>query len=160
MKNIKLLLIGLAAAFALIGCSKSSGKDPGPGPSGGSVVGEWHMISWSAQTTPGDVYISFKQGGTFDIYQRLYTSAYVHLEGTYTYDVPTLSGQYSDGAPWGGTYMALLSSNGTRLTLTRTGGTDDISVFEKTQIPSEIISGELEGRAVQSDITEDMPRFL
>ena len=45
MKSIKLLLIGLAAAFALTGCGDS--KDT-PEPEGdGSVVGSWHLVSWS-----------------------------------------------------------------------------------------------------------------
>ena len=43
MKSIKLLLIGLAAAFALTGCGDSSKDTPEP-EGDGNVVGSWHQI--------------------------------------------------------------------------------------------------------------------
>ena len=62
MKSIKLLLIGLAAAFALTGCGDS--KDT-PEPEGdGSVVGSWHLVSWSTLQS-ADVYLSFSEAGSF-----------------------------------------------------------------------------------------------
>ena len=91
MKNIKLLLIGLAAAFALTGCGDSSKDTPEP-EGDGNVVGSWHLVSWSSLQS-ADVYLSFSESGSFDIYQRLYKPEYVHLDGTYSYDKPTLSGR-------------------------------------------------------------------
>ena len=87
MKNIKLLLIGLAAAFALTGCGDSSKDTPEP-EGDGNVVGSWHLVSWSSLQS-ADVYLSFSESGSFDIYQRLYKPEYVHLDGTYSYDKPT-----------------------------------------------------------------------
>ena len=92
MKSIKLLLIGLAAAFALTGCGDSSKDTPEP-EGDGNVVGSWHLVSWSSLQS-ADVYLSFSESGSFDIYQRLYKPEYVHLDGTYSYDKPTLSGRY------------------------------------------------------------------
>lgn len=89
MKNIKLLLIGLAAAFALTGCGDSSKDTPEP-EGDGNVVGSWHLVSWSSLQS-ADVYLSFSESGSFDIYQRLYKPEYVHLDGTYSYDKPTLA---------------------------------------------------------------------
>ncbi|KAA2367231.1 hypothetical protein [Alistipes shahii] len=99
MKSIKLLLIGLAAAFALTGCGDSSKDTPEP-EGDGNVVGSWHLVSWSSLQS-ADVYLSFSESGSFDIYQRLYKPEYVHLDGTYSYDKPTLSGRYSDNTPVG-----------------------------------------------------------
>ena len=79
MKNIKLLLIGLAAAFALTGCGDSSKDTPEP-EGDGNVVGSWHLVSWSSLQS-ADVYLSFSESGSFDIYQRLYKPEYVHLDG-------------------------------------------------------------------------------
>lgn len=87
MKSIKLLLIGLAAAFALTGCGDSSKDTPEP-EGDGNVVGSWHLVSWSSLQS-ADVYLSFSESGSFDIYQRLYKPEYVHLDGTYSYDKPT-----------------------------------------------------------------------
>lgn len=75
MKNIKLLLIGLAAAFALTGCGDSSKDTPEP-EGDGNVVGSWHLVSWSSLQS-ADVYLSFSESGSFDIYQRLYKPEYV-----------------------------------------------------------------------------------
>ena len=69
MKSIKLLLIGLAAAFALTGCGDSSKDTPEP-EGDGNVVGSWHLVSWSSLQS-ADVYLSFSESGSFDIYQRL-----------------------------------------------------------------------------------------
>ena len=68
MKSIKLLLIGLAAAFALTGCGDSSKDTPEP-EGDGNVVGSWHLVSWSSLQS-ADVYLSFSESGSFDIYQR------------------------------------------------------------------------------------------
>ena len=160
MKNIRLILIGLAAVFALTGCGDSS-KDtpePGPGPENGngSVIGEWHMISWSTLKA-ADIYLSFDEAGSFHIYQRLYKPEYVHLDGHYTYDKPTLSGKYSDNTPWGSpSYRVSFNADGTQMTLTSTTS-DDVSVFVKAKIPSEIISGAMEA-SPQRRASE--PRFL
>ena len=160
MKNIKLLFIGLAVIFAFTGCGDSSKDTPGPDVGDGTVIGEWHMISWSTLTA-ADIYISFSEDGTFKLYQRLYTPGYVHLNGTYSYSKPALSGNYSDNSSWGSSYRVSFNSDGTKMTLTSTtSSTGDASVFIKTTIPSEITSGELEVRAMQSSVSEDMPRFL
>ena len=143
MKSIKLLLIGLAAAFALTGCGDSSKDTPEP-EGDGNVVGSWHLVSWSSLQS-ADVYLSFSESGSFDIYQRLYKPEYVHLDGTYSYDKPTLNGRYSDNTPWGSaSYRVSFNADGTRMTLTSTSSTSDVSVFVKAEIPSEIISGALE----------------
>lgn len=135
MKNIKLLLIGLAAAFALTGCGDSSKDTPEP-EGDGNVVGSWHLVSWSSLQS-ADVYLSFSESGSFDIYQRLYKPEYVHLDGTYSYDKPTLSGRYSDNTPWGSaSYRVSFNADGTRMTLTSTSSTSDVSVFVKAEIPS------------------------
>ena len=115
MKSIKLLLIGLAAAFALTGCGDSSKDTPEP-EGDGNVVGNWHLVSWSSLQS-ADVYLSFSEAGSFDIYQRLYKPEYVHLDGTYSYDKPTLSGRYSDNTPWGSaSYRVSFNADGTRMT--------------------------------------------
>ena len=49
MKNIKIFCMLLASLVALSGCSKSDnngGKNPGKE----TLVGEWHMVSWTGAT--------------------------------------------------------------------------------------------------------------
>ena len=78
MKNIKIFCMLLASLVALSGCSKSDnngGKNPGKE----TLVGEWHMVSWTGATATADIYISFTEEGTFDLYQRFITPGYVPL---------------------------------------------------------------------------------
>lgn len=160
MKNIKLLLIGLVATFALSGCGDSSEDNPGPGPIGGdgSVVGDWHMVSWSTLAA-ADIYVSFGEGGSFKLYQRLYTPEYVCLDGTYSYSDRTLSGVYTGNLPWGSSYRASFNADGTQMTLTSTAREDDVAVYVKAEIPSEIVSGAVKP-SLKSRASEDMPRFF
>ena len=160
MKNIRLILIGLAAVFALTGCGDSSKDTPGPGPENGdgSVIGQWHMISWSTLKA-ADIYLSFDEAGSFHIYQRLYTNEYCRMDGTYSYDNSTLSGIYSGNIPWGSpSYRVSFNSDGTRMTLTSSASTGDVAVYVKAEIPSEIVSGALEYDPKSR--SEEIPRVL
>ena len=69
MKSIKLLLIGLAAAFALTGCGDSSKDTPEP-EGDGNVVGSWHLVSWSSLQS-ADVYLSFSEIGRASCRERV-----------------------------------------------------------------------------------------
>lgn len=159
MKNIKAIVFGLAAMLTITGCGKTTKIDT-PKPSGGSVVGEWHMVSWSNSTLDGaDIYLSFDNDGSFNLYQRLYKPTYTHYEGIYKLSGSTLSGTYSDGTAWSGTaYTIEFADNGNSLTLTGTNS-DDVSVYVKEPVPSYILSGEL-GTKLTGDEPEDEPRFL
>lgn len=159
MKNIKLLLIGLVAAFAFTACGSSSNDDPTPPPSGsGEVKGEWHLIAWSSLTA-ADVWLSIEEGGTFNLYQRVYTPHYVHLAGTYALTDGTLSGRYSDNVSWGSSYAVSFNADGSQMTLTSTANGGDVSVYVKAAIPAEIKDGSLSTSALQSR-GEEIPRFL
>lgn len=157
MKSIKIILLGLAAMFALAGCGETN-KIETPKDSDGSIVGEWHLVSWSSLDA-ADIYMSFGDDGTFDIYQRLYKPTYSHYDGTYRISGNTLNGTYSDGTAWSNaSYVIGFSDNGNRLTLTGTTA-GDTAVYVKEPIPSYILSGEL-GTKLATDEPEEEPRFL
>lgn len=157
MKNIKTILFSLAAMFALAGCGETT-KTETPDVSGGSIVGEWHLVSWSSLDA-ADIYLSFDNDGSFDIYQRLYKPTYSHYEGTYRISGDTLSGTYSDGTAWSNaSYVIGFSDNGNRLTLTGTTA-GDTAVYAKEPIPSYILSGEMETKLVAGE-PKDEPRFF
>lgn len=157
MKSIKTILLGLVAMFALAGCGETAKIDT-PTPSDGSIVGEWHLVSWSTLDA-ADIYLSFGDNGSFDIYQRIYKPTYTHYEGTYRISGNTLSGTYSDGTAWSNaSYTIGFSDNGNRLTLTGTTA-GDTAVYVKEPIPSYILSGELGTKLADNEPTDE-PRFL
>lgn len=160
MKNIKLLLIALTTACLATACRGGSSDDPGqPGNGSGSVVGQWHMLSWSSAPAAADVYLSFDEIGAFDLYQRLEKPTYEHFSGTYSYAGGKLSGLYSDNAAWGNSYKVTFNGDGSQMTLTGVAGTADVAVFARAPIPEEIRSGELEAAALQAR-SEQTLRFL
>lgn len=157
MKNIKLLLIGLIAAFALTSCDDKGNDEPAKK----DIVGEWHMTAWSGAVPNADIYVNFKADGTFDLYQKLYTLDYEHLNGTYTYDKKTglLTGEYQDNTPWIYSYTATATS--TKLTLTSKESPDDISVYTKESIPSSVTTlSVFEANVLQSRGSEGRQLFL
>ena len=143
MKKIEYLWIVLVALFATTGCGGSSGDEPTPAPAAFSVTGEWKLVSWSTLST-ADIYVSFDDAGTFELYQRLYTPEYRYLHGTYTYVKSVLNGIYSDAVAWGSAYRVSFNADGSQMTLTAEQDATDISVFARAAIPDEV-------RAVKSE---------
>lgn len=135
-----------AAALALTGCEKTPG-----GEDGGQVLpvtGQWHLASWSSITSDmADVYISFEEDGTFDLYQRVYTPYYEHFDGTYQQDGDQLSGTYSDGVAWNTTYTVSVTPDRSQLTLTGADDPEDVAVYAAGTIPEDILSGELSSKS-------------
>lgn len=130
----------LAATLLLFfsGCSKS---DEGPKVAP-SVVGEWHLTSWNgAAPTEFDIYMELKSDGTFDLYQKVSTSRYEWLTGSFTATQDRLTGRYSDGEPWSTAYTYAVS--GDKLTMTSQTGTPVESVYTKSPIPDGVRHGGL-----------------
>lgn len=142
MKNITGIMAAAAAAVLLSACGKE-GPAGGGGESGaGSPLGSWHMESWTAMTA-ADIYVAFDDDGTFDLYQKLYTPYYEHLDGTWEYSRGVLGGEYSDGEPWRSEYRLSFSNEGGNMTMTAVSDAADAARYVKEDIPDSIISGDL-----------------
>lgn len=138
----------LCASFAgACGCTRNGGPEGQDGEAG-PVTGQWHLESWGVLTQEqADVYVSFGEDGTFDLYQRVYTTWYEHYDGTYTQQDGLLSGTYSDGTAWGSEYTVLVSADKSTMTLTGASDASDVSVYRAGTIPEEILSGALLSKA-------------
>lgn len=138
MKNIKILV--LCAVMAILSaCEKEKAV------SLDIIYGEWKLESWYGQPAgegdvPADVYLSFSGDGTFDLYQKLGEAGhYTAFYGIYALDQDgLLSGTYSDGKSWGGTYD--FSVEGDRLTLENPEAAGSgVCVYVRTTIPDSVI---------------------
>lgn len=158
MKYIKSILVVLACGLALIGCNKSGGNSEDDVKYDGSVVGTWHMVSWSNTEATADIYLSIESDGTFTLYQRYTTPYYQKFEGTFSYEDSVLSGTYDDGVAWGDSYNVSFNADNTMMTMVRTSDQNDVSVYEKSEIPDEILSGMVVRSAV--DAEDNTVRFL
>ncbi|MBO8479076.1 MAG: hypothetical protein IAB80_09360 [Bacteroidetes bacterium] len=141
--RIAALFILCASLAGACGCTRNGGPEGQDGEAG-PVTGQWHLESWGMLTQEqADVYVSFGEDGTFDLYQRVYTPYYEHYDGSYTQQDGCISGTYSDGTAWNAAYTVTVSDDKTRLTLTNTANSDDAAVYRAETIPEEIISGAL-----------------
>lgn len=140
--TIKYITVCLALVAGLASCQKENGGDNNDG----SVVGEWHLVSWSSNTAM-DIYLSFEEDGSFDLYQRYTKPEYEHFSGSYEYKSNVIGGTYSDNVPWGDSYTVTYSDDGSSMTFTGTSNSADVAVYEKCDIPEEILSGKLESKS-------------
>lgn len=158
MKYIKSIFVTLACGLALIGCTKSGGNGNEDIKYDGSVIGTWHMVSWSNTEAGADIYLSLENDGTFTLYQRYTTPYYQKLEGTFSYTGTLLSGTYDDGVAWSDSYNVSFNADNTMMTMVRSSDQNDVSIYEKSTVPDEILSGMIVRSAI--DAGEETVRFL
>ena len=94
---------------------------------------EWHSTNLSLDA---DIYISFADNGTFELYQKIVEGAYRLYRGTWNLEEDLLTGKYNDGEDWAAAYKVAIVNN--VLTLTSYNDTAEESVFEKSEVPAEV----------------------
>lgn len=145
MKRIGLVLLAGIMIFSACGKNDKPNKQPSPD---GSVIGSWHLVSWTGSAVVQDVYLSFDEDGSFDLYQRVETPYYGHFDGSYTLKGANMEGTYSDGEAWkGNPYKISFSDKGKTMSMTRSSNTADVSVYVQASIPQDILSGSLGSKA-------------
>lgn len=161
MKNIKIWSLVALLALALVGCKDKGGNDddapkPAPTPSteglAKDIVKQWRIVSFDgANTEYFDVYIDFKEDGSFEMYQRLYTLNYELYTGTYNVSNDILTGSYADGENWKCAYKGEVSGEGTNLILHSQEDVSLTSVYAGTIIPESVKAEAAETRGVESE---------
>lgn len=130
MKSLKIWSLIVLFAMALVGCG---GKDDGS-----TLVGQWHLTYYNDSEPEFDVYVEFKEGGKFNIYQQVWSFTYEHFTGTYSVKNGVVSGKYSDGSAWLTSYQ--FSVDDWLLKMYNTANTEEVSVYTSCKIPSDVIS--------------------
>ena len=129
-------MIALAILLvATAGCKKTPKPDPVP-----SCVGEWQLsqietksVSYAGQTV--DVYVSFLEEGTFELYQMVGQGRFRKYTGSWSLDGSVLSGTYSNKKAWGSTYQ-VSGENGTLVLTSEKSG--EVDTYRKTSIPESV----------------------
>lgn len=112
------------------------------------IDGQWQISQFSTKSVniggqPVDVYIDFKSGGSFEMYQMLGTGRYRKYTGSWKLTDRMLSGSYTGGQPWASSYEVSMDEGRTQLTLTSTSTPQEVTVYRKQSIPQEIINNAL-----------------
>ncbi|MBQ5700682.1 MAG: hypothetical protein IIV68_01010 [Alistipes sp.] len=161
MKKIISVVALLCAIFAT-SCNGGQ-KDTLPK----DILAEWHLIENPLITGSTDdivdVYLEFKADGTFVLYQKDFNTPiyYKTYTGTYLLTETLLTGKYSDGKNWGSPsgYTASYSQETQLLTLVSIDRPEDISVYEKKAVPSDI-KGAAVTMTTRGEEIFDVVRFL
>jgi hypothetical protein len=135
MVLMKRLLYILAALMLITatGCK----KDEKPIDCQATLPGEWHC---TPEGIDADIYAAFNVDGSFDLYQKAGEGRYRHYTGTWECKGNTLSGDYSDGTPWGSDYTVNFSDQD-NMTFTALNGSEEIMAYTRESVPTEVKAG-------------------
>lgn len=97
------------------------------------LCGDWHSTSLAIDA---DIYISFAEDNTFELYQQIGEGAHRLYRGTWNLEGDILTGKYNDGEDWAAAYLITIEGN--TLTLTSQNDAAETAVYEKEEIPVEI----------------------
>lgn len=129
---MKKILFILCAVMILAACDgKSGGKKLED-----KLYGEWHSTSL---TVTADIYLSFTEEKTFEIYQQIGEGAYRLYRGTWNLEEGVLMGRYNDGEDWASSYLVTIEDN--VLTMTSQNDAAEVSTYSSGTIPEEVRNG-------------------
>lgn len=134
MKKILTILAAMTAMLLATSCGEKEKKPL-------DITGEWALQSIATKavqigSVKVDVYISFAQDGSFELYQKVGEGRYRRFDGNWSLLEDQLSGTYSDGKAWGSTYTVSMDAD--RLIMLSSSATPEESVYTKTTIPSDV----------------------
>ena len=95
---------------------------------------EWHSTFLPVD---GDIYVSFNDNKTFELYQQIGEGAHRLYRGTWNLDENLLTGKYNDGEEWAAAYT--ITINDKQLIMTSVNDAAEESVFAKEDIPEEVV---------------------
>ena len=100
------------------------------------LYGEWHSTSL---TVNGDVYISFTEAKTFELYQQIGEGAYRLYRGTWNLEEDILTGKYNDGENWASAYSITIEDN--KLTMTSKTDAEEVMTYVAETVPENVKKG-------------------
>ena len=131
-KNMKKILFFISALIIMVSCGDKGGKQPELTLED-KLCTDWHSTSLSLEA---DIYISFADNNTFELYQKIVEGAYRLYRGKWNLEEDILTGKYNDGEDWAAAYQ--ISIDGETLTMTSKNDAAEVSVYKKTVIPSSV----------------------
>lgn len=167
MKKFFNLFLATLVAVSLSSCGGS--ENDGPNNGGGNekpveisienLAGEWELTTWAEGSQfPADgvtVYVDFNADKSFVLYQvNVNNPGITKYNGTFDLQGSILSGKYSDGEAWASDYV--VSKLTTNTLVLAVEGTEDVSTYTKTEIPSPI----KDGATAMGVRSEGEPRYL
>lgn len=104
-----------------------------------AIAGEWHLTEWCGMSDSNldfDIYLDIDTNGNIALWQRLSHYGWERFDSTATLVNGVIEGIYSDGVKWGSAYN--ISVKGNQMIWTNTLDATDVSIYERTEIPSSV----------------------
>lgn len=130
---MKRILYILSALMILASCGKDKGGDNTGLDLEQKLYGDWHSTSLPIN---GEIYISFSEDKTFELYQKIGEGVHRLYRGTWALEESLLTGKYNDGEDWAASYNVTVADE--VLTMTSNNDAAEKSVYEKTEIPATV----------------------
>ena len=129
MKKL-IFIFASIALFLTVSCQEKLGK-------AFPFSGDWHYTA-EENGVVEDVWVSFNEDGTFEMFQMIGDGPYWYSTGEFEYDSKTeiLKGIYSDRYPW--KYEYSISVSGGTLVMTAVGLENYSVTYTKGTIPAEV----------------------
>ena len=133
---MKKILYIISAIMLIVSCGGDKGGDQTKPTLRQLLCTEWHSTTLSLDA---DIYISFAEDNTFELYQQIVEGAYRLYKGTWNLEEDILTGKYNDGEDWAAAYQ--ITIEGETLTMTSKNDAAEVSVYKKAEIPSTVKEG-------------------
>lgn len=133
---MKKLIYILTAALLLASCGDKNGGKNAELTLEEKLCTEWHSTQLPIDA---DIYISFAEDKTFELYQQIGEGAYRLYRGTWNLEDNLLTGRYNDGEDWAAAYTIFM--NDKSLTLTSQNDAAEESQYVMESIPEDVRNG-------------------
>lgn len=130
---MKRILYILSVLMILASCGKDKGGDNTGLDLEQKLYGDWHSTSLPID---GEIYISFSEDKTFELYQKIGEGVHRLYRGTWALEESLLTGKYNDGEDWAASYNVTVADE--VLTMISNNDAAEKSVYEKTEIPATV----------------------
>ena len=130
---MKRILYILSALMILASCGKDKRGDNTGLDLEQKLYGDWHSTSLPID---GEIYISFSEDKTFELYQKIGEGVHRLYRGTWALEERLLTGKYNDGEDWAASYNVTVADE--VLTMISNNDAAEKSVYEKTEIPATV----------------------
>lgn len=145
------IFFAIALLFAVACHPQGSNDDNVKWVDNGTLIGEWTLTSWAgSEEAKPQIYMSFNDDSSFDLYQQSYSVIWFHYEGNYALNNNVLTGAYADGTSLACDYKVEFSNNGKMIRLTSTKSASDVAIYTATEIPSWIVEEAKDPETVRS----------
>jgi len=133
MTDMKRLTYILTILMLAASCTEKENDDKGTALEE-RLCKEWHSCTLSMDEA--DIYMSFSEDLTFELYQKIGEGSHRLYRGTWTLEGNVLSGKYNDGEDWGASYEIAMSDK--FMTMTSKNDAAEENIFEECTIPEEV----------------------